>query len=148
MTTQPVNVGIAGCGNISSIYLQNCTRFPSLRVLACADLMLDRAQAQAEKYGVPRVYSVEELLNDPEIEIVLNLTIPPAHGEIGLAALNAGKSVYNEKPLAIDRESAKRMLELARRKGLRVGCVRKISAGLTTSDSTTKPIGTPRIPST
>jgi predicted dehydrogenase len=122
MTTQPVTVGIVGCGNISSIYLENCTRFPSLRVLACADLMLDRAREQAAKYNVPRAYSVEELLADPEIELVLNLTVPPAHGEIGLAALNAGKSVYNEKPLAIERESAQQMLELARAKGLRVGC--------------------------
>ena len=65
MTTQPVTIGIVGCGNISSIYLQNCTSFPSLRVLACADLMLDRAREQAEKYNVPRAYGVEELLRDP-----------------------------------------------------------------------------------
>ncbi|PLS77487.1 MAG: oxidoreductase [Chloroflexi bacterium] len=120
--TNPVNIGIVGCGNISSIYLKNCTRFPSLRVLACADLVLERAQAQATAFGVPKAYSVDELMADPAIELVLNLTIPAVHGEIGLAALQAGKHVYNEKPLAIERESARQMLELAESRGLRVGC--------------------------
>ncbi len=121
MSNQPVNVGLVGCGNISSIYLQNCTRFPSLRVLACADLVLERAQAQAAKYGVPKACGVEELLDDPEIELVINLTVPQAHATIGLAALNAGKSVYNEKPLALDRENGRQMLEIARAKSLLVG---------------------------
>lgn len=119
--TQPVNVGIIGCGNISSIYLENCTKFPNVRVVACADLLLERAQTQAQAYGVPRAYSADDLLADPAIDLVINLTIPAAHGAIGLAALEAGKSVYNEKPLAIDRESARRMLDLATSKGLLVG---------------------------
>lgn len=118
---QPVHVGIIGCGNISSIYLENCTQFPNLRVVACADLVLERAQAQAQKYGVPKAYTPDQLLADPEIELVINLTIPAAHGPVGLAALEAGKSIYNEKPLAIERESARRMLELAQTKGLLVG---------------------------
>jgi predicted dehydrogenase len=122
MSTTPVTVGIIGCGNISDIYLKNSGRFPVLKVLACADIVLERAQAQAEKYGVPKAYSADELLADPAIEVVLNLTIPPVHGAIGLAALHAGKSVYNEKPLAIDRESAAEMLALAGERGLRVGC--------------------------
>lgn len=121
MAANPVNVGIIGCGNISSIYLENCTKFPSVRVLACADLMIERAQAQAQKYGVPNACSVEALLADPAIELVINLTVPQAHGPLGIAALEAGKSVYNEKPLAIDRDSAGRMLELARTKNLLVG---------------------------
>jgi predicted dehydrogenase len=121
MRTQPVNVGIVGCGNISGIYLQNCTRFPGLRVLACADLVVERAAEQAQKYGVPKAYTVEELLADPAIELVINLTVPQAHGPIGIAALEAGKSVYNEKPLAIDRASARQMLDLAQAKGLLVG---------------------------
>lgn len=121
MTRQPVNVGIVGCGNISDIYLRNCTRFPSLRVLACADLVPERAAEQAQKYGVPKACGVEELLADPAIELVINLTIPQAHGALGIAALEAGKSVYNEKPLAVDRESAERMLVLGRANGLLVG---------------------------
>jgi predicted dehydrogenase len=82
---------------------------------------MEAAQAMAEQYGVPRVLSVEALLADPSIEIVLNLTIPQAHGEIGLAALAAGKSVYNEKPLALTRDEGRQMLALAAEKGLRVG---------------------------
>jgi predicted dehydrogenase len=121
MTRVPVNIGIVGCGFISDIYLENCTRFPSLRVLACADLVIQRAAEQAQKYGVLKAYSVEDLLADPAIDLVVNLTVPAAHGTIGLAALEAGKSVYNEKPLTIDRESARRMLDLAHQKGLLVG---------------------------
>jgi predicted dehydrogenase len=117
-----VKVGFIGCGNISGIYLQNSHTFDILEPVACADLVQERAQAQAAKYNIPQVLSVEQLLADPEIEIVVNLTIPNAHASVGLAALQAGKSVYNEKPLAIAREDARKMLELANAKGLRVGC--------------------------
>ena len=121
MTTSKVKIGIVGCGTISKIYLQVARTFDILDVAACADILPERAAARAEEFGVPRALSVEELLADPEIEIVVNLTIPRAHGEVGLAALEAGKSVYNEKPLAVDRESARRMLELARSRGVLVG---------------------------
>ncbi|MBA3943298.1 MAG: Gfo/Idh/MocA family oxidoreductase [Herpetosiphonaceae bacterium] len=122
MTTTPVNVGVIGCGNISSIYLTNCPTWEILNVVACADVVQERAAAQAAKYHVPKVYSVDELLADPAINIVLNLTIPKAHGEIALRALEAGKSVYNEKPLALTREEGQHMLQQARSNGLRVGC--------------------------
>ena len=118
----PVRVGIVGCGTISGIYLQNSKLLDAFDVVACADLLPERAHARADEYGVPRSCSVEDLLADPEIEIVLNLTIPNAHAEIAFAALESGKSVYNEKPLVIRREDAARMLELAARNGLRVGC--------------------------
>lgn len=118
-----VKIGIVGCGNISSIYLSNCTKvYENLEVAACADLLPERAKAKAEEYGVPRACTVEELLADPEIQIVLNLTIPKAHAEICLAALKAGKNVYVEKPLAVTREDGKKILEMAAEKGLRVGC--------------------------
>lgn len=118
----PINIGIVGCGNISGIYLEAGQKFAILNIVACADIDLARAQAQAAKYGVPRACSVEELLADPTIEIVVNLTVPAAHAEVALAALAAGKSVYNEKPLAIERADAQRMLELAAAQSLRVGC--------------------------
>jgi predicted dehydrogenase len=120
--TQTTNVGIVGCGNISGIYLEAGKKWEILNIAACADIDLERAQAQAAKYGVPKAGSVAELLADPSIDIVINLTIPAAHAEVALAALSAGKSVYNEKPLALDREQARQMLDLAREKGLRVGC--------------------------
>jgi predicted dehydrogenase len=117
----PVRVGLVGCGTISGIYLQNARRFESFEVVACADVIAERAQARATEYGVPRACSVDELLADPSVEVVLNLTIPRAHGEVGLAALAANKSVYNEKPLAIRPADAQRMLALAAERGLRVG---------------------------
>jgi predicted dehydrogenase len=107
---------------ISKIYLENARKLPLLSVVACADLVPERAQARAAECAIPRAYSVDELLGDPEIDLVLNLTVPRAHGEIALAALRAGKSVYNEKPLAISREQGKAMVALAGERGLRVGC--------------------------
>lgn len=115
-----VKVGVIGCGNISGIYLQNGSRFGHMEIVACADLMIERAQAKAAEFGL-RALSVDALLADPEIELVINLTIPAAHGEVALKALAAGKHVYNEKPLAITREDAQAMLALAAEKGLRVG---------------------------
>ncbi|MBN1640836.1 MAG: Gfo/Idh/MocA family oxidoreductase [Anaerolineae bacterium] len=117
----PVKVGIIGCGNISPIYLKNGKRLEAIEIVACADMVPERAQARADEYGVPRACSVAELLADPEIEIVINLTTPNAHAEVGLAALRAGKSVYNEKPLAISRADGAEMLRLAEERGLRVG---------------------------
>ena len=122
MLVNKVKIGIIGCGNISDIYLKNCTQvFDNLEVVACADLIHERAQAKAEQYNLAKACSVEELLRDPEIEIVVNLTTPDAHAEVCLAALKAGKNVYVEKPLAITREDGKKILELAKEKGLLVG---------------------------
>jgi predicted dehydrogenase len=114
-------VGLIGCGTISGIYLQNAKRFQEIEIVACADARLQAAQSRAEEYGVPKACSVEELLADPEIEVVINLTPHLVHAQVGLAALEAGKSIYNEKPLAVYREEGQRMLSLARQKGLRVG---------------------------
>jgi predicted dehydrogenase len=119
---EPVAVGIIGTGNISSIYMQAGKPFPILRIVACADLEPERARAQAEKFGLSRACSVDELLRDPAIDIVVNLTVPLAHAEVALAAVEAGKHVYNEKPLAVRREDARRLLDLAAARGLRVGC--------------------------
>src|SRR5215212_7309568 len=116
MSIKPVNVGIIGCGNISGIYLEAGTKFDILNIVGCADLDMERARAQAAKYGV-LAYEVDALLADPAIEVVINLTIPAAHAQVAQAALAAGKSVYNEKPLAIEREDAQRLLALAEEKG-------------------------------
>ncbi|GGP77867.1 Gfo/Idh/MocA family protein [Saccharothrix coeruleofusca] len=118
----PVGVGVIGAGTISTTYLENLTSFPDLRVLAVADLDRERAAAQAAAHGVPRSCDVAELLADPEVELVVNLTIPAAHAEIGVAALEAGKHVWSEKPLALDRPTGRALLDLARARGLRVAC--------------------------
>jgi predicted dehydrogenase len=117
-----VKLGVIGCGKISGIYLENCLKFDNLEVRACADLDLKRAKSRAAEYSIPKAYSVEELLHDPEIELVLNLTVPMAHAAVGMAALEAGKAVYNEKPLAVNLAEAQELLLLAQAKGLGVGC--------------------------
>ena len=116
-----MKVGLIGCGTISGTYFKVAKRFPILEVVACADAIPERARARAEEFGVPRALEVEELLADPEIELVLNLTVPKAHGEVALRAVEAGKAVYNEKPLAVARAEAQRLLERAGARGVRVG---------------------------
>lgn len=121
MPDRPMKVGVIGCGTISATYLKNARMFDAFDVVAVGDTRPEAAQARATEFDIPRAYSVEDLLADPEIELVINLTPHFVHGQVGLAALEAGKHVYNEKPLAVYREEGRRMLELAARKGLRVG---------------------------
>ncbi len=121
MTPTPVKTAVIGCGNISSIYLENAAKWDILDLVACADLDLSRAESQAAKFNVPRALPVADVLANPDIELIINLTIPAAHAEIGLAALRAGKSVYNEKPLALSRADGQLMLQEAQARDLRVG---------------------------
>lgn len=114
-------VGLVGCGRISDIYLQTLRRLPGIDVVACASLDLEESKAKAAQFGVPRACTVPELLADPSVDGVLNLTIPAAHAEISLAALNAGKHVYSEKPLVTETDDGRRILALAEVKGLLVG---------------------------
>ncbi|MFW5686039.1 MAG: Gfo/Idh/MocA family protein [Spirochaetota bacterium] len=119
-----MKAGIIGVGNISGIYLQNLTSVFADRIelLGCADLVPERAAKAAEEYHLPRRYDTPEaLLADDDIEIVVNLTIPMAHYDVCSAAVEAGKHVYVEKPLCIEREEAHRLLERAAQKGVRVG---------------------------
>lgn len=120
--TGPVGVGVIGAGVISDAYLSNIVTFPDLVPLFVADLDLDRAAAQAAKYGIPGFGTVDELLAHPDIEIVVNLTIPAVHVEIATRAVEAGKSVWTEKPFSLDRESGSALLEKARAAGVRVAC--------------------------
>lgn len=130
-----VKVGIIGCGKISGIYMENCQKFEILDLAACADMDPDRAAEQAAKYGIPLVYTVDQLLEDPEIVIVINLTIPAAHAAITLRALEAGKHVYAEKPLTVTREEGRKVLEVAKAKGLLVGSAPEtfLGAGIQTA---------------
>ncbi|MFZ5825453.1 MAG: Gfo/Idh/MocA family protein [Bacillota bacterium] len=129
-----VKVGLIGCGNISATYLKNGKEFREFEIVACADLIPERAHACAAQFGVPRALAVSELLADPEIEVVLNLTVPAVHAEIALAAIAAGKSVFNEKPLAVTLTDGRQVLEAARARGVRVGCAPDtfLGAGLQT----------------
>lgn len=127
-------VGLVGCGQISGIYLKNARELLDLEVAACADLDLAKAGERAAEFGIPNVMSVEELLENADVDVILNLTVPAAHAEIALQALQNGKSVYNEKPLAVKRREAREMIGLAREKGLRIGCAPDtfLGAGLQT----------------
>lgn len=116
------NIGLIGCGSISSIYFEAPSKFDILNIIACADLNMDRAQAKAKQYNIPKVYSVESLLADPDIDVVLNLTVPKAHAEICSATIQAGKIPYSEKPLGINREQGIALLDQAKDKNIRIGC--------------------------
>ncbi len=119
---QPLRVGIVGVGNISGIYLKNLGEFEATTVVAVADLDLARAETAAKENGIPNALTPDELIAHPDVDLVLNLTIPAAHGPVALKAVNAGKHVYNEKPLSIDLAQARELIETAKAKGVRVGC--------------------------
>ncbi len=114
-------LGIIGCGNISDAYLKGGARSQLVRVKSVADLRPEAAEAQAAAYGVQAV-PIEALLADPEIEIVINLTVPLAHGEVSRRIIAAGKHAYSEKPLAGDFADGKRLMDAATAAGLLVGC--------------------------
>jgi predicted dehydrogenase len=119
---QKTRIGIIGCGAISGAYIQHARSFPNLELAAFADIDPQAAQRKAAEAGSGRAMSVEQLLNDPTIAIVLNLTIPKAHADLALRAIAAGKHTYSEKPLGINRDEASRILDAASAKGVRVGC--------------------------
>ncbi|MCM3520194.1 Gfo/Idh/MocA family protein [Curtobacterium sp. P97] len=145
--TGPVGVGVIGAGVISDQYLSNLTVFPDVEVRFIADIDEARAAAQAEKWGVAGSGSVEELLADDDVEIVVNLTIPAAHVEVALRALAAGKHVWGEKPYALDRSSAAELRDAARAAGRTVSVAPDtfLGAGLQTALRTIRDgrIGTP-----
>ncbi|MFA5858510.1 MAG: Gfo/Idh/MocA family oxidoreductase [Elusimicrobiota bacterium] len=122
MVDKMIRVGVIGCGKISGIYFKNIKTYSFLEVAACADLNMAAAQNAAQAYAIPKACTPQELLADPSIDIVLNLTVPKAHGEIAFAAVNSGKSVYNEKPLTVSREDGKALLKLAKQKKVLIGC--------------------------
>ena len=118
---QPLRIGIVGVGAISGAYLSTVERLEAVRLVAVADLDAERAAAVAAEQGV-RALTVDELVADPEVDLVLNLTIPAAHAEIALRAIAAGKAVYGEKPLAATLDEARQVVEAGRAAGVRVGC--------------------------
>lgn len=122
MGEQVTGIGIVGTGVISGTYLDHLGKLPGVDVVAVADLDVSRAQAIAEKNPGIRALSPDELYAADDVEIVLNLTIPAAHAPVHQAALEAGKHVYGEKPLAVDRAEAEPLLKYAGANNLRVGC--------------------------
>lgn len=121
MSAGPVGVGFIGTGMISDTYLENLTSFPDIRVVILGDIDTARAAAQAATHGVAESGTPEQVLAHPDVEIVVNLTIPAAHVPVSLAAIAAGKHVWSEKPIGIDRDAARELLAAADAAGLRVG---------------------------
>lgn len=115
-----MNIGIIGCGNISTAYLQLAPQFRHLDFTACSDLNMEAATLLANEFGI-RALSVEEMLADPEIELIVNLTVPAAHFDVSTRILNAGKHVYSEKPFVLSYADGMSLLSLAESKGKRIG---------------------------
>lgn len=134
MKKSTIGVGIIGCGNISQAYFNGCKKFEVLDLVACADLNMEAARAKAEQNGC-KAQTVQELLANKDVDLVINLTIPAVHAQVSIAALQAGKHVHSEKPLAVNLEDGKAILDLAQQNGLLVGCAPDtfLGAGLQTS---------------
>ena len=113
-------VGLIGCGHISETYFRAQEYFNNIRIVKCADINMEAAKKCAIHYNIEAL-TVEELLKDKEIEIILNLTIPGAHYEVSKMALENGKHSYAEKPMAVNFEDGKKLLELAKEKNLYIG---------------------------
>ena len=117
---QRMGVGIIGAGNISSQYLKAMRDFPVLDIRGSADMRPEVAAKKATEFGVKSA-TVEALLADPSVDIIVNLTIPRAHVEVGLKAIAAGKHIYGEKPLGVSFADGKKLIAAASKKGVRVG---------------------------
>jgi predicted dehydrogenase len=135
MVEAPVGIAVVGAGTISKQYLDSLTAFPDVQIHVVADLVEEVAAARAAEYGIPHFGDLEAALNHPDVELVVNLTLPAAHVEVATAAMNAGKHVWIEKPFALDRESGLGLLKAADGAGLRLGCAPDtfLGAGLQTA---------------
>ena len=131
----PLGVGVIGCGSVSNRYFRHLPVYDHLQVLGCADVQYERAREAAERYSIPRACTPAEMLADPDIDLVINLTPPQTHVEVALAAIRAGKHVYSEKPLAIERAGGAQIVREAAEAGVMVGCAPDtfLGAGIQTS---------------
>ena len=116
-----MKVGIIGCGNISETYFNCQTIFNNFEIIACADINKEFATKSAEQFNV-KAQSVDDILSNKEIGLIINLTIPSAHKEIIVKSLNAGKHCFSEKPLAMNMEEGLEIQKLSSEKKLYVGC--------------------------
>ena len=116
-------IGVIGCGMISDTYFNAAKRFGNIEIAACADIDMEVAKKKAEAHeNLFPAKTVDELLADPSIELVINLTVPKAHAEVDMQILRAGKHAYSEKPLGVDLDQAREVMKLAAEKKLRIGC--------------------------
>ena len=118
--SHPTNIAIVGCGFVADYYLITLKNYADIKIAGVYDLDRDRSEKFAQNYNVDIYQSFQEILADPQVDIVVNLTNPDSHFELNLAALEAGKHVYSEKPLAMELEEAEKLVELAESKGLQL----------------------------
>jgi predicted dehydrogenase len=117
-----MRVGVVGCGDVSHEYFESALAHPEIVFVACTDLDATRAAGQADRYGLEAVRDLEELLREPSIELIVNLTPPATHTEVTLAAIESGKHVYSEKPLATSLDAARLIADAANAARVSVGC--------------------------
>jgi predicted dehydrogenase len=118
--TKDLRVGIIGCGNISTAYLQLASMFKGYDIVAVADINMDNARARAAEFDV-RAQTVDDLLAAADVDLVINLTIPAAHVDVSRAILKAGKHVYSEKPFVLSLAEAQELGDIAKAEGVRIG---------------------------
>lgn len=119
---EPLRVAIVGCGNISGAYGETISAHSSVRIVGATDVDPSLSGAFVDRFGGVAYPSLDDVLADPAVDAVVNLTFPSVHAEVTTAALEAGKHVHSEKPLAIDYVEARALVELASDRGLRLGC--------------------------
>ena len=131
----PIGVGLIGAGTISKQYLENLTTFPDIVVHSIGDVYEPVAEERASQFGIETWGGVAATLGHPDVEIVINLTVPAAHVEVALAAVAAGKHVWSEKPFSLDRDSGLALLAAAEKAGVRLGSAPDtfLGAGLQTA---------------
>ena len=120
MTDKKLRIGVVGCGNISMAYMRNAPLFRGIEISDCADINPDAAARRAAQFNL-RALDVNRLMSDPDIDLVLNLTVPAAHYGISMQALSAGKHVFTEKPLAVTAEAGRKLVDMAASRGLALG---------------------------
>lgn len=113
-----VGTAIVGCGNVASFYCSAIPQHPILRFAGVIDRDGSRSAAYAAYYSVRKYESLDDVLNDRNVELIVNLTNPRSHFSVSKACLEAGKNVYSEKPLAMSFPEAKQLVQLAQKKGL------------------------------
>ena len=116
-----IGIGIIGCGKISQAYFEGAKTFEVLKIVACADINEANSKAKALENDCEAL-TIAKLLAHSDIQLVINLTIPVAHATVTRDILKAGKHAYCEKPITVELEDAKELLDLAKSKGLLIGC--------------------------
>ena len=122
MSERALRVAVVGCGNISGSYGETMGAYPTVRIAGATDVDLSLSAAFVDRFGGVIYPSLDDVLGDPDVDAIVNLTFPAAHAEVTTAALNAGKHVHSEKPLAWNYAAARSLVDLADDRGLRLSC--------------------------